>query len=189
LNQYFFVMPASLSRREKNLLLLCVGALVLVGGMIAGQQFLSRREQALKKVHALRQQKQEQDAWLSDRLFWQKRRLWLQDHMPSTDSLGKAQGQLQQEVEDAALEWGFTTEQPTLVPLPPATANYREVAVSIRIKGEHDLLLRWLATLQSPEKFQAIRELELSLDNRSKEKTPQIVANLTLARWFKPAAP
>jgi hypothetical protein len=42
--------------------------------------------------------------------------------------------------------------------------------------------------MQSPEKFQAIKELQIQLDSRAKEKTPQALCNLTLARWFKPVS-
>jgi hypothetical protein len=64
-----------------------------------------------------------------------------------------------------------------------------EVAVSMRVRGDQDTVLRWLFTLQSPERFTTIKNIELELDSRSKEKTPQVQCNLTVARWFNPNPP
>jgi hypothetical protein len=58
----------------------------------------------------------------------------------------------------------------------------------VRLRGDQTTVLDWLAGLQSPEKFQAVRELQVEIDTRSREKTPQVICNLTLARWFKPEA-
>jgi hypothetical protein len=106
--------------------------------------------------------------------------------MPSTESLGRAQGQLLEDLQNQALELGVNTEQPTLPPLSPATMSHREVTVSIRLRGDQAVILNWLGSMQSPEKFQAMRQLEIEIDSKSREKTPQVICNLTLARWFKP---
>lgn len=180
-------MAAKLTAREKNLLLMCVGVLVIMAFMIAGTQFLSRRKVALEKISSLRVQKQENDGWVNEEPFWNKRRAWLAEKMPVTESLGRAQGQLLEDIQNEALEWGITAEQPTLPPLATTpNPNYREVTVSVRLRGDQATVLNWLSTLQSPEMFQAVRELQVEIDTRAREKTPQVVCNLTLARWFKP---
>ncbi len=181
-------MATKLTSREKNLLLLCVGVLVLMAGMIVAKQFLDRRKVALEKIASLQRQKMENDGWVKESPFWNKRRNWLIEMMPTTESLGRAQGQLLQDLEDSALEWGITAEQPTLPPLNTQNPNYREVTISVRLRGDQTKVLDWLAGLQSPEKFQAVRELQVEIDTRSREKTPQVICNLTLARWFKPDA-
>lgn len=182
-------MAAKLTSREKNLLLLCVAVLVIMAGMILAKQFLDRRTAALEKIVTLQRQKVENDGWAKEQPFWDKRRSWLAEKMPATESLGRAQGQLLEDVQNEALEWGIVTEQPTLPPL-ATTPNpaYREVTISVRLRGDQTTILSWLATLQSPEKFQAVRELQIEIDTRAREKTPQVICNLTLARWFKPEA-
>jgi hypothetical protein len=30
-----------------------------------------------------------------------------------------------------------------------------------------------------------VRELQVEIDTKAREKTPQVICNLTLARWFK----
>lgn len=179
-------MAQKLTSREKNLLLLCVGVLAFMGFAILGNSFLQRRSAALQKIASLEAQKSENDTWMADRAFWEKRRDWLTEKMPTTESLGRSQGQLLEFLQNEALQNGFTEEQPTLPPLAAPNENYREVTVSLRLRGDQIKILQWLSTLQSPEKFQAVRELKLEIDSRSREKTPQVVCNLTLARWFKP---
>lgn len=180
-------MASKLTSREKNLLLLCVAVLVLMAGMILAKQFLDRRAVALEKIVTLQRQKAENDGWAKEQPFWDKRRAWLAAKMPATESLGRAQGQLLEDIQNEALEWGIVAEQPSLPPL-STTPNpaYREVTVSVRLRGDQATVLSWLATLQSPEKFQAVRELQIEIDTRAREKTPQVICNLTLARWFKP---
>ena len=105
--------------------------------------------------------------------------------MPKTESLGRAQGQLLEEMQNAALDREIEVQQQTLLE-PVTTANFREVAVSLRLRGDQTKLLTWLGSMQSPEKFQAVKVFDFEIDRRAKEKTPQAVCNLTLARWFQP---
>lgn len=179
-------MAAKLTPREKNLLLLCIGVLFFMAFAIATNSFLGRRKIALEKITTLQRQKMENDTWIKDRDFWQKRRLWLTEKMPSTESLGRAQGQLLEDIQNEALELGFVTEQPTLPPLAAPTESHREVSVAVRLRGDQITVLQWLSTLQSPEKFQAIKLLDLEIDTKARMPTPQVICNLTLARWFKP---
>jgi hypothetical protein len=62
------------------------------------------------------------------------------------------------------------------------------VAVEVRLRGDQMTLLEWLAGLQSPERFQAVKALEFQIDSKAKEKTPQAICEITLSRWFKPEA-
>lgn len=179
-------MAQSLTSREKKLLALCVGVLGFMAVAILANEFMKRRSVALQKISALRVQKAENDTWMADRDFWQKRRAWLDEKMPVAESLGRAQGQLLEDLQNQALDRGITAEQPTLPPLAAPNENFREVTVSMRIRGDQTTVLGWLATLQSPEKFQAVRQLEIEIDTRSREPTPQVVCNLMVARWFKP---
>jgi hypothetical protein len=183
-------MALALTQREKKLLAACIGALVLMATFIILKQFLDRRTAVLVKITALEGEKRENEGYLSDRDFWEKRADWLRQNMPVTESLGTAQAQLLEEIQNVALDYQLQVQKQQLLPdSADAKANaaiYREVAVEVRLRGDQTTLLGWLATLQSPEKFQAIKQLELEIDSRAKEKTPQVLCNLVLARWFKP---
>lgn len=180
-------MSQKLTAREKNLLLLCVGVLVFMALAIAANGFMQKRTALLQKITGLEIQKRENDTWMADRAFWEKRLRWLEEKMPTTDSIGRAQGQLLEQLQNEALDLGITIQQQTL-PEAIATADYREVTVNLRLRGDQTTVLGWLATMQSPEKFQAIKQLRMELDSRAREATPQTICNLTLARWFKPEA-
>lgn len=179
-------MATKLTSREKNLLLLCIGVLVFMALAILVNDFMSRRKVVQEKIVSLQRQKQENDTWVQDRAFWDKRRAWLAETMPTTESLGRAQGQLLEDLQNEALELGISAEQPTLPPLATPTDSHREITVAVRLKGDQAVILQWLASLQSPEKFQAIRQMKLEIDTKAREKTPQVVCDMTLARWFKP---
>ena len=66
---------------------------------------------------------------------------------------------------------------------------YKEVSLSLRVSGDQEVLTRWLLTLQSPDKFVAIKGFDIQLDTKSKEKRPQAECNLTVAQWFNPESP
>ena len=101
-----------------------------------------------------------------------------------------AQAKLLEEIQNVALDYQLQVQKQQLLPdAADSKTNasvYREVAVEVRLRGDQTTLLGWLASLQSPEKFQAIKQLELEIDAKAKEKTPQALCNLVLARWFKP---
>jgi hypothetical protein len=162
-------MALALTQREKNLLGACIAALVLMATFIILKQFLDRRTAALAKISALEAEKQENEGYLADRDFWDKRARWLRETMPTTESLGTAQAQLLEEIQNVALDYELQFQkQPVLL---PESKDSKDNAA---------------ASLQSPEKFQAIKQVEIELDAKAKEKTPQVLCNLVLARWFKP---
>ncbi len=178
-------MTAKLTHREKRLLLLCFGVLGLMATMILISAFQQRRAAALTTLARLETELKENQTWLSDREYWQKHAEWLAASMPATESLGRAQGQLLEEIQNAALDMQVQVDRQTLLE-PVNTATYREVSVNVRLIGDQTTLLQWLATLQSPEKFQHIKELEFEIDTRAATPKPRARCNLTLARWFKP---
>ena len=53
------------------------------------------------------------------------------------------------------------------------------------MEGPDQAIYRWLAELQSPEKFQAIKFMQLYNDTGSNNE-PQMDCKLTLARWYRP---
>jgi hypothetical protein len=179
-------MALALTPREKKLLFACIGALVLVGTMYGASEFIDRNAALQLKQASLRTELDENKGWFNDRAFWDKRSAWLRSTMPATESLGQAQAILLEDVQNDAIDLGFTMQKSPQLLEPVNNANYREVAIDIRLRGDQTQIMSWLATLQSPEYFQAIKELEIQLDSRAKEKTPQALCNLVLARWFKP---
>ncbi|WP_038169456.1 hypothetical protein [Verrucomicrobium sp. BvORR106] len=181
-------MKRSLNTREKRLLTLCVVTIVLGVNAFAFQEFNSRRKALTSNLDTLKKQTVGDSMLLNDRPFWAKRQAWLNKAMPYTNSAGKSQGQLLEDLRNQALDLGLKVENETLLEA-LALDHANEVAVNLRLKGDQEIMLRWLLTLQSPEKFTAVKNIELELDARSREKTPQAQCNITVARWFNPNPP
>lgn len=178
-------MTTKLTSREKRLLLLCFSVLGFMATVILVNSFMQRRAAAVTTIERLETEIRENKAWLSDREYWQTHADWLAENMPSTESLGRAQGQLLEELQNSALDLQIRVERQTLLE-PVNTASYREVSVNVRLYGDQTVILQWLASMQSPEKFQHVKELEFEIDTRARTPKPQARCNLTLARWFKP---
>jgi len=181
-------MPRALNPREKRLLAACLITLFLVINFLAFREFNLRRKNVATGLSQMREQVASNQVWLSDRAFWEKRKAWLDEKMPYTDSAGRSQGQLLELLQNSALDMGLTVSNTTLLE-PQALEHANEVAVTVRVRGDQDVMLRWLLMLQSPERFQAVKNLELELDSRARETTPQAQCNLTVARWFNPNPP
>lgn len=181
-------MKRRLNLRERRLLAACVLIIFLVLNVLAFREFSSRRKALNTSIAQLQDQSTSNHTWLKDRDSWDKRMKWLDANMPYTDSAGRSQGQLLEELQTSSLDAELKITGQTLLE-PLALDHCNEVALNIKVRGDQDKLLRWLLTLQSPEKFQAMKAFELEIDGKAKEKTPQAQCNLTLAQWFNPTPP
>lgn len=181
-------MKRSLNKREKRLLALCIGAIFLVGNILLFREFNIRRKAMVSSLEDMEQRAAINNGLISDRPFWEKRLAWLDTHMPYTDSAGRSQGQLLEDLQNASLDNELKIISQTLLE-PLALDHCNEVAVSLRIRGDQDKMMRLLLMLQSPEQFTAIKAFDLQLDTRAREKTPQAECNLTVARWFNSEPP
>jgi hypothetical protein len=174
--------------REKRLLFLCIGTIFLVGNFMALREFTTRRKALVTSLDDMKQQERANRMLLLDGPRMEKLDAWLDKSMPYTNSAGKAQGQLLDDLRNSALDMGLKTENEN--PLESVElSHHNEVSVSLRVRGAQEVVISWLLTLQSPEKFTAIKSIELELDTRSREKTPQAQCNITVARWFNPKPP
>ncbi len=175
----------TMTSREKRMLFACIGVLLIAATGLLADEFMRQQKAVEARITSLQSEKKDSELWLKDRDFQQKRGAWLDASLPSTDSLGRAQGQLLEEVQNAALDRELKVTKATANDS-TKTANYQEVSVTLNLSGDQAVMLNWLATLQSPEKFQVVKILEIEPDAKSKAKTPQCNCNITLARWFRP---
>lgn len=181
-------MKRTFNSREKRLLIICLSTIFLVGNFMAVREFLGRRKELATKLDDLKRQEVSNRLILQDGPRMEKLSAWLDRSMPYTNSAGKAQGQLLDDLRNSALDMGLKTENEN--PLESLElSHHNEVSVSLRVRGAQEVVIGWLLTLQSPEKFTAIKSVELELDTRSREKTPQAQCNITVARWFNPQPP
>jgi hypothetical protein len=181
-------LKRTFNSREKRLLIICLSTIFLVGNFMAVREFLGRRKELASRLDDLKRQETSNRLILQDGPRMEKLNAWVDKSMPYTNSAGKAQGQLLDDLRNSALDMGLKTENEQLLE-PVELSHHNEVSVSMRVRGAQEVVIGWLLTLQSPEKFTAIKSVELELDTRSREKTPQAQCNITVARWFNPQPP
>jgi Type II secretion system (T2SS), protein M subtype b len=180
-------MSRTLSTREKRLLVGCIAAVLVAGTTLLLSEFTDRSAALTKAIDSLKAEKEGNEVWLQDAAFQAKRQKWLDANLPTTESLGRAQGLLVDEVTNQMLDMGMELQK-TTPNLAVTNANYSEISATFDIRGETTKVLAWLAYLQSPEKFTIVKTLNLDPDGRAKETVPMVMCKVTIARWFKPQA-
>jgi hypothetical protein len=174
--------PRPLKRSEKVLL---YGCLVLAFTVVNGfgwSAYRKRTAAAREKVARLEGDRAANTAAAADLAYWGRRVAWLDEHMPSMGDSGEAQSQLLEDLQASAAERKLRLREPTLLK-PEGGAHHHELAVTVRAQGPDEAVFRWLAEFQSPEKFQAVKRLVLTPDERRGE--PEMECTVTVARWFK----
>ena len=124
---------------------LCVGA-VLFQRLLRLQHSIGRREQALE----LRQM--ESQALLAESDLWQQRLRWLEASQPLMTSENQASEQLLAGLLSSAAAQGLTVQKQQLHE-PASTAYYREIGVTLTVKGVLPSVFRWMHGTLSPESF------------------------------------
>lgn len=170
--------------REKWLLVLCVGTLFIMANAIGVQRVAAALMKSNSRVKQLKEELSEQKIWLAEGAGVDLEE-WLDQAMPKLESTGKNQGEILQKLQTEAFERKLRMERQNLLE-PVATEYYQEVSVNVIVRGELAKINEWLTTLQKPEDFYVVKNLEVALDTNSREKEPQARCNLTLARWFQP---
>ena len=100
-------MKRGLTTREKRLFALCLATLFIVGNALAIREFLAHYKSATKSLSTLKEQASSNRIWLNERGLYEKRLVWLEKNMPYTESAGKAQGQLLEDLRNSALDVGL----------------------------------------------------------------------------------
>ncbi len=173
-----------LTAREKWMLGICMLVIFVVVNLFAIRAVVKVLGGSDDRIKELENQLADNEMWLMEAEQSAAKQAWLKANMPRLDgSLGKAQGDLLQTMQDDLFERKLKIEQQSLQDI-VSNEFYTEVAVRLRIRGDEKLVLEWLTTLQGPEKFQVIKAFELELDRRSRETEPQAVCQITVARWF-----
>ncbi len=174
-----------MNAREKRLLAACGAVIFIAGSSVLAKEYMDRSKDVEKRITTLKGEKGDAEAWIQDRALWAKRASWIDATLPKTDSLGRAQGELLEEIQNAILDRGMKIIK-TTPNEPTKTEHYQEVSVNLQLRGDMAITMDWLSTLQSPETFQVVKSLDIDPDGKAKEKTPQCFTTLTIARWFKP---
>lgn len=175
-------MKRPLKHSEKVLLALCGGVIALVGGWYFWNDHTVRAAAAREKIENLAPRFSAAMAAAADAPFWRQRQTWLDGTMPVMGDSGQAHSSLLEHLQVTARERGLALTAPVLLK-PEAGPHQRDLSINLQISGPDNALYRWLADLQSPEKFQLVKYLLLTPVTAS---PPRMTATVTVARLYKP---
>ena len=175
-------MTRALTKSEKTLLALCLTVLVLVVGFFVWKNHRTRLAAAQEKIENLQSRFTAAVAASGDAPFWKERQAWLDATMPAMGDGGQAHSLFLEQLQSTARQRGLTITSPVLLK-PEGGPHHRDLSISLQITGQDNALFRWLADLQSPEKFQLVKYLLLTPVAGQPTK---MACNVTVARLFKP---
>ena len=102
--------------------------------------------------------------------------------MPVMGDSGQAHSAFLEYLQGTALQRGLRVTSPVLLK-PEGDAHHRELPITLQVSGPDNALFRWLADLQSPEKFMVVKYLLLTPAATTR---PRMTASLTVSRFYKP---
>lgn len=177
----------ALTAREKWMLGLCLGVIFLVVNGFAARSVLKILRGSDAKIKTLENTLADNEMWLDEAPKAEARERWIEANMPKMtgNTLGKLQGDLIQSLQDDVFNRKLRIDRQSLQDIVNETF-YTEVAVRLEVEGAETAVIEWLTTLQGPNQFQIIKDLELELDTRSRELEPQAECEITIARWYQP---
>ncbi|WP_395749808.1 hypothetical protein [Prosthecobacter sp.] len=158
-------------------LALVAGSAILCQFLLGKQRLIERREETL----SLRQV--EADAMLADKDLWHARQTWLQSAQPSMTSESQASNELLDTLVAAAAKNDLVVQKRALQE-PVTRPFYREVGVSLTLKGQFPAMFRWLHEMLDPAEFRAISFLKIIPDEADKSA---VVCTVHFSRFYAPA--
>jgi hypothetical protein len=175
-------MKRPLRSSEKILLVACLALIGGLGLVFFIRDYRLRAAAARKRIDTLQPEAAAVDASLADAPFWEERRAWLESTMPALGDSGASHSAFLEELRSAAHDRGLVLGPPVLLK-PESNPNFHDLAVTLQITGPDQAVYRWLAELQSPEKFQVVKYLLLTPQSGPAQR---MTGTVTVSRLFKP---
>lgn len=171
----------TLTAKEKKLLVGLLAAVFVLLNVVGLQAFLNRQRVLQGNIAALQAQLDEGRALLMDQDYWQERAAWLEVSQPSddvttTDDDAKFYEFVETSAKNAGLAYTRRDAGTQIV-----ESAYAEVFDSSQVKGTMESLVKWLAELQQPEAFRAVKQISIKSG-----EPPEVIAEVEVARWYKP---
>lgn len=171
----------TLAPNEKQLLLLLCGALFIAVNMVGLRSFLKAREGLRKSLITASSEVESDKSWISLGKTLSSPDTWINTHpMPRLTS-DEASAKLLACERDAADQSGLKITEENL--LPSSETRYGStVAVSVKLAGPFEGVVRMLFALQTPTAWRTVSKLSLKSD----AQPPNVVASLELVQYFQP---
>ncbi|MEM7014597.1 MAG: hypothetical protein AAF585_24310 [Verrucomicrobiota bacterium] len=169
-----------MKQRERNLLFIFAGLLVLVSVLIFWDAFSVQRSKISQEIDILSMQLVEFEALVEDRDYWLARGDWLRSRQPQFPTNELAYEQLYQ-LATAGAPTGVQVNVKLTEPV--TTLHYYQAGVAVTAVGELEPIFTWFYDLQQPELFRVIRNLTVIPD---KKDSRQVRCTFELLRWYSP---
>jgi hypothetical protein len=170
-----------LTKSERRLGLI-LGLSVFVMLNFYGISYLLDEHASLaQKISELQGQQRSNELWLRERGLWLGRKEWLDAKQPHVPTGAAAQSELLESLTKAAKDHALTIEEQSFGET-TNTADYRSVAVKLKLSGKLEDVVKWLVAVQQPEQFQAVTNFAL----KSTDAPPNVNLELEVARWYAP---
>lgn len=152
-----------LTSNEKRLALL-FGCLIFLLINLFGWVALNRKQLSLQSdIRRLQGEEMEAKLWLDDRVMWEHRKKWLEDHQPRIRVVSEGSTKLLEDLQSSSQKLKITFAEQAFLE-PTSKPSFQEVGVRLKISGSFDSVVKWLAEIQQPELFRVLSQLTLRAD-------------------------
>jgi hypothetical protein len=172
-----------LTKSEKRLSILFGLAIFAMASFYGISYLLDTEANLARQLSELEATGKTNQIWLREKQFWLTRKQWIDRRQPRVVSGQVPQSDLLQALIASAQANQLVIQEQSFAEL-KNTATYYSVAVKLKLSGNLENVVKWLAELQQPEKFQAVTSFSL----KSEEQPPKVNLELEVARWYSPRA-
>jgi Tfp pilus assembly protein PilO len=168
---------------EKRLIMILLALAVVCGGAIISQWLLKRQRGLERREQALELKQEESSSILAESDLWKQRLSWLEGRQPQMASENEASKELLEGLLASATTLGLTVQKKQLHE-PLSQQFYREVGVTLTVKGALPPIFRWMHQTLSPESFCTVTGLKVVPDSAD---AASVVATIHFSRLYLPA--
>ena len=167
---------------ERRLIMILVVLAAVCGGAILSQRLLHLQHGIERREQTLGLRQMEAQALLAEADLWQQRLDWLQTSQPTMSSENQASQELLEGLLTSAAAQGLTVQKKQLHE-PTSSEFYREIGVTLTVKGALPSMFRWMHRVLSPESFCRVAEFKVVPDNAD---PASVVATIHFSRLHAP---
>jgi hypothetical protein len=171
-----------MTKRERALAGIVLAALLVLGNFIL-LNFIARKKTQLDADRAARAAEVENlDLLFAEKDLWTGRNEWIHARQPVLSNESTAGVELLDEVKKLAQETGVTLSSPA-IGTPSQGPDFRSVSLNFETRSPAESLVRFLHSLQKPERFIALESANLQIDAQDQTK---LHGRFRIGKWYAP---
>ena len=167
---------------ERRLIMILVVLAAACGGAVLSQRLLRLQQSIERREQTLELRQMEAQALLAETDLWQQRLDWLQASQPPMTSENEASQELLESLLASAAAQSLVVQK-KLLQEPVSARFYREVGVTLTVKGALPAVFGWMHRVLTPESFCVVTELKVVPDTVD---PASVVATVHFSRLHAP---